>query len=57
MVIISDKVKISFMIDVDTKKTIKQLALDNDTTATEIYNKAIKEFIQKQTSQSKLEVK
>lgn len=55
MVTITEKVKISFMIDVDTKKTIKQLALDNDTTATEIYNKAIKQYIQRETSQATLD--
>ena len=40
------------MIDADTKKTIKQIALDKDTTATEIYNKAIKQYIQRETSQT-----
>lgn len=52
MVTISEKVKISFMIDNDTKKIVKQMALDDETTATEIYNKAIKEYIQRQTKQS-----
>lgn len=55
MVIISDKVKISFMIDKDIKKTIKQIALDNETTATEIYNKAIKEYIRRENSQTTLD--
>lgn len=44
------------MIDTDTKRTIKQMALDDETTATEIYNKAIKEYIQRQTKQSTLNV-
>ena len=55
MVKISDKVKISFMVDADTKKAIKQIALDNETTATEIYNKAIKQYIQRETSQTTLD--
>ena len=56
MVTISEKVKISFRIDKDTRKTINQMALDNETTATEIYNKAIQEYIQRQTKQSTLNV-
>lgn len=56
MVTISEKVKISFRIDKDLRKTINQMALDNETTATEIYNKAIKEYVQKQTQQSTLNV-
>lgn len=44
------------MIDTDIKKTVKQMALDDETTATEIYNKAIKEYVQRRTQQSTLEV-
>lgn len=42
------------MIDKDTYKTIKQMALDDETTATDIYNKAIKQYVQRKTSQTTL---
>lgn len=52
----AEKVKISFRIDKNMRKTINQMALDNETTATEIYNKAIKEYVQRQTQQTTLSV-
>lgn len=50
----SDIVKVTFNIDKDLKKQVKQIALDNDVTATELYVKWIKKGVQAETKQSKL---
>lgn len=51
----SDKIKISFNIDKDTRKQVKQIALDKETTATELYNKWILEGIKRETKQARLD--
>lgn len=47
--------KISFNIEKDVKKQVKQIALDKDITATELYVKWIKKGIKQETSQTTLD--
>jgi predicted transcriptional regulator len=49
------KKKISFNIDEDVHYKVKELALKNRTTVTEIYTKWIKESLEKETNQTRLD--
>ena len=49
------KKKISFNIDEDVHYKVKELALKNRTTVTEIYTKWIKERLEKETNQTRLD--
>lgn len=49
------KKQVCFNIEESIIKQVKQMALDNDTTATELYTKWIKNGIEKETSQTKLD--
>lgn len=49
------KKKISFNIEEDIHFKVRELALKNRTTATEIYSKWIKEGLKKETNQTRLE--
>ena len=48
-------VKVTFNIDKDLKKQVKQIALDNDVTATELYLKWIKKGVRAETSQTTID--
>lgn len=50
------KVRVDFNLDEDIKKRVKDFAYHNDTTATELYTKWIIEGLERETSQTRLNI-
>ncbi len=50
------KARVDFNLDEDIKKRVKDLAYHRDTTATELYTKSIMEGLERETSQTRLNI-
>lgn len=51
------KKRVVFNLDEDIKQRVKQLALDKNTTATALYTKWIVDALEKETNQTRLDIK